>query len=1149
MKLPSGCNKPDGNNGMETKNMLRSKRLICFLLIITVLISSLCSFPFTSLAATSDITIPEGTFDDSTSISGAFNYQTQTGFAPEFSDGAVTIKRADNITANNNSAGAITHIKTLPAGDYVWQFELTMTATELVDSKYKTACDFGVYKAKEEKIFYYGSNGIPVSARYIDLNNIDINIEKNNQRAYCNLIRDFSGKGRTPYFYYNSENINDVNKHYYVLVDFTLLEETEIALSITTASTGYTATIDNFHLFNANDNQTLNSLEYFFAANSENKYSISTEQNYIEANEVGKYQSLKYNNAWSLLDLEDSWLYPQPVYSTRNSFYRLTEGNLYKIKFKYKCTDLAKIGLKIYPITIYPTCGYFKDTNNSISNNDSTSLRFLLNGFDKINSVDNKALFEISKTNSEWLDAEIEFWAYNANGKDLGLEITELLSLSISGKGTVYIDDIEVIDLGTQTEREITVSAGNYTADGNYFYAPYGAITQDGVACEKSADGKFMVSDGTITQKLYSRTENGLSVYKVDCVKSGDKTSFFNTNPGLIFSIYSESYSAEDNYGALVIRNANEEILEKIDDNVKEEMLCKFIDNNYTGWNDFDLEGSIVSFSVIENQQYAKQGDNYCQFDVKIYSDSDFNSEKNGVPYKDMKVSVSAYKIRNNNYSFSEGFKSASYSNNIFNEVSYNMEPVVEGHTGTGGILPLFWQYGDDDGGWYTYTQEQLNKCVEQLKNLNVSIVRCFAFQPGYAWNSTTNSWDWDTKYMRAFYEYAKTMYENDIDIIINTTVGVVSGKQCGEPLPTTIGSTDAAVYPVFVGEFIKNVVQGNGLPEDYVGYSKYLSNIKYFMYATEPNNGDNTEAADYDPANSERLINYKTVMQATHDYLTQEGLRNEVKFIGPNTVDHSSDAKTVKWAVENLDDYIDIYAAHSSYSRVEDMTANQYSHWQNFNRTCQEILLNNSIDKPFWHDEYNIFMISAYGGYDASFNNPIHGTQLATAQLSMMQNGASSSLLWGLFDFKWTNSYRSSYNGYDRGFFKFGLAPSVLQFATPNDATVHPSYYAYSILGTAIKSGDTVYSGTVSDNSLYTILLKHKNGKYSVVAVNNSSDSVAAKINLPNDANGCYTRLIYNPLGNQDTGYDTLNGTNIDANNLLKTTVGAYQVVVFNLN
>ena len=84
--------------------MSRSRRLICLLLTITILITSLCSFPFSSLAATSDITIPEGTFDDIASIESAFKYQTQTGFAPNFSDGAVTIKRAYNDIYENESA-------------------------------------------------------------------------------------------------------------------------------------------------------------------------------------------------------------------------------------------------------------------------------------------------------------------------------------------------------------------------------------------------------------------------------------------------------------------------------------------------------------------------------------------------------------------------------------------------------------------------------------------------------------------------------------------------------------------------------------------------------------------------------------------------------------------------------------------------------------------------------------------------------------------------------------------------------------------------------------------------------------------------------------------------------------------------------------
>ncbi len=1140
--------------------MAKIKAMLSFVLVLTLLFSSASlSLSAEAAATANDFTIPEGAFDDEDTVADAFKYQTETGYAPTFENGAVTIKRANDTTSQNNNAGAITHISTLPAGDYVWQFELTMAADgALSDGTYKTACNFGVYNANaaNDRLFYYGKKGIPVSARYIDLDNIDVDAEKNNQRAYCENIWENFG---TPYFLHNGATAEAVYRHYYVLVDFTLDKETEIALSITVASTGYTATVDNFHLFNANDAATLKSTEYFFAVNSKNNFSLSTDD-YNPNNESGKYMALEYKNIWYSgpirSNLTDSYLYPQPIYSSRNSFYRLTAGNLYKIKFKYKCTDLAESGTgtskRTYPITIYPTCGYKKDAYNTIASNKSTTLRLLLNGFDKQNSLDNKACLVISEESNVWRDAEIEFWAYNANGKDsLALEVTGLLSLSVSGKGTVCFDEIEVTDLGNPLETQTTVAAGSLVTDGNYYFAPYGALMQNGQPCEKNADGSFTVASGALNKRLYPKTESGLSVYSVKSVERGNETLFFNTKPGMIFSVYVEDYSASADYGVIAIRNASEALLEKTDNTVKAAMLEAFVSGNLSGWQNYTLaSGETLSYSVIENTQSTKAGENYCQFDIKIYGDLDRNTEKNGVPYKDMKVSVSAYKTDAGVSSFSDGFKSAAYSGSSFSEVTYSTEAVTASHTGTGGLLPLYWQMGDDSGKWYTYTAEQLEAAVRQFKGLNVSIVRCFCFQPGYAWNKDTKAWDWNTEYMRAFYEYAKTMYENGIEIIINTSVGVVSGSQCGEPkIERAENNTEAEVYAEFVTEFVKNVVQGAGLPEAYADYADYLSGIKYFMYATEPNNGDNTEAANYNPASSEKLINYKNVIEATHNALTNEELREAVSLVGPNTADSSTDARTVKWAAENLDDYIDIYSAHTSYSRVDDMTEDNYSHWASFNEKCQSILSENNINKPFWYDEYNIFMKKAYGDYEASFDNAIRGTQLATAQVATMQSGASSTLLWALLDFKWTNSYKSTSAGFDKGFFKFGLAPSVLETGAAENAYVYAPYYAYSLLGTAIKSGDTVYAGSVTDGKIYTLLLKHKNGKYSVVAVNNSSEAASLKINLPSGAGGIYTASTYNPYAERSTGYGTKNSTTLTASGVIKTEIGAYAVTVLNAN
>lgn len=1125
------------------------KRIFSAFLATTLIISTILSTELVTIADSVDITIPEGSFSDLNAVASAFKYQTEEGYAPTFENGAVTLKRATTATATNNKAGIITHIKTLPAGDYVWQFELTMKASEAMDDgTYKTACDFGVYKAiNDTEYMYYGTKGIPTSSRYIDLDNISIDKEKNNQRPYCTQIRNFG----TPYFHYTGETTADVDKHYYVTVDFTLTETTQIALSVTTAGMGYTATVDNFHLFKGNDEEVLKSFEYMLLANSNCNFSLDTEENYLLDGESGKYQSIKYSNSYTLTSVEDSYLWPQAIYSSRTTFYHLTKGNEYKIKFKYKCTDLATqlFTNKVYPITVYATCGMYKDSKNNVENNSSNTIRYLLNTFDSINSTQNKAYFTINETSSEWKDGEINFWAYNANGaENLDLEITELLSLSVNGKGTVYFDEIEVIDLGDPLESEITATSGNLVTDGNYYFAPYGAVTQNGELCEKNADGSFNVTDGALTQKLYPRTTTGLSVYEVKSVERGDETLFFNTKPGMIFSVFVENYLSANNYGTLVIRNASEETLTKIDDTVKADMVKTFIESGYKGWNDYSVDGTIVSFSVIENEQETKGGDSYLQFDIKIYGDLDRNIEKDGVPYKDMKVSVSAYCISSDVYSFSEDFKSAAYSNNVFKEITYNSEAVVENHTGTGGILPFYWQYGDESGNWYTYTEEQLQKCVEQLKGLNVSIVRCLGFKPGFAWNAETNDWDWNTKYMQAFYEYAKVMYENGIDIIINTTAGSVNSS-IGEDVPTALGSTDVEIYPIFVSEFYKNVVLGEGLPEAYKSYAEYLKGIEYFMYATEPNNGDDTTAEDYDPSQSEKLINYKNVLEATHNRLTDEGIRSNIKLVGPNTVDYSEDVKTVRWAIENLDDYIDVYSAHSGYVRTYDMTNDDYAHWQKFNDACQAALKENGINKPFWHDEYNIFMISAYGGYDASYDNAVRGTQLATAQLSMMQSGANSSLLWTLFDFKWSNSFRSSDNGFNKGFFEHGLAPSVFKFTNVDDAYEYAPYYAYSVLGTAIKKGDTVYSGTVSDTGIYTVLLKHTDGKYSIVAVNNSANSASLRINIPDDASGKYTRIAYNPYETRENGFGTNSSSTINAIGKINSTIGAYGVAVFNLN
>ena len=56
-------------------------------------------------------------------------------------------------------------------------------------------------------------------------------------------------------------------------------------------------------------------------------------------------------------------------------------------------------------------------------------------------------------------------------------------------------------------------------------------------------------------------------------------------------------------------------------------------------------------------------------------------------------------------------------------------------------------------------------------------------------------------------------------------------------------------------------------------------------------------------------------------------------------------------------------------------------------------------------------------------------------------------------------------------------------------------------------------------------------------------------KINLPDEANGYYTHILYDPFGNPETGYNTENYSEVSAVDIISSAIGAYQVAIFNLN
>ena len=309
-------------------------------------------------------------------------------------------------------------------------------------------------------------------------------------------------------------------------------------------------------------------------------------------------------------------------------------------------------------------------------------------------------------------------------------------------------------------------------------------------------------------------------------------------------------------------------------------------------------------------------------------------------------------------------------------------------------------------------------------------------------------------------------------------------------------------------------------------------------MYATEPNNRVSDDAAAF--------ANYIEFIKAADNALKADNIRYKIKVVGPNVAydklldsDGSLLTKTVSW-LENAvkyNDLFDIYSAHT-YVKCESFETDTYNYCDEFSEQCLKAI--KSTGKTLWYDEFNAYYRDTCGGATVSRDMPLRGTQLALSQISLMNKGISGSFIWSLFDYKWTDSLKSTDSGYEAGYFNFGLDRSVLKSDLPYNA-----YYAFSILGTAIKNGDKVYPGNSPNNGLYTAKLVHTDNSVSYVAVNMTENN--ATVNFKADGN--FIKYVYDPQNikvSSQAEY-TPDGLNVNADTYLTDKIGSYQVSVYN--
>lgn len=483
-------------------------------------------------------------------------------------------------------------------------------------------------------------------------------------------------------------------------------------------------------------------------------------------------------------------------------------------------------------------------------------------------------------------------------------------------------------------------------------------------------------------------------------------------------------------------------------------------------------------------------------------------------------------------------FDDSDFNLEVSTAVTFKKTAAQTNYAGIGGNVPVYLYFPDDTIGDGGFSEKEIELSIKRVVDSGVDIVRAYGVMPGQSTSADGKSWDWNSKYMQCFYRYAKAMQDNGIDIILNPNQGMGQSSYSDPGLSKmkeATGKTYQELFAEWCVEYVREVVIKRG-----------FSNIKYLMYATEPNNGSRA----YDLKYVDEWLSY---VSAAHNALKTAGLRDRWQIVGPNIAVSSnswdaakieeSRAQAVKWIdyiIDNCNEAVDIYSVHDYYNSnlYGGFGQDAYKYYKDFCEYAKNAI--KRTGKPFWWDEWNI----SSGRDESTLNDPLRAYEVAMGMLSQMTNGANHSVVWFLLDTKWPGSTKTAYGEYDEGVMKMGVIPSALQSATP-----YPAFYSFALVSSAVQPGDDVYSLTDDDGWIHAMLLKHKNGKYSIVAINASYDTSNVTFNIPWNLKGTFERAVYDPL----THTPTPDGKTIKPTSTVKITntftdkISAYQVVVYN--
>lgn len=382
-----------------------------------------------------------------------------------------------------------------------------------------------------------------------------------------------------------------------------------------------------------------------------------------------------------------------------------------------------------------------------------------------------------------------------------------------------------------------------------------------------------------------------------------------------------------------------------------------------------------------------------------------------------------------------------------------------------------------------------IDREVAYAKKANLKIARTF-FAVSTNCKAIEGPYDMNSQRMQAYCKWFQKLKDNGIDVAIECGNGMT---YFGHDKPNP--ERDPYLFAEWAYQTLSYLICELG-----------FTNIKYLSLFVEPTTNERRAIPDGYP---DTWSYYVPVIKAVDERLKRGGLRDWLKFVGPN---NSERGRHLANAVADLGDVIDIFSGHF-YNYVQ--------HWE-WKLMCNDFSkIVKPSGKPFWMDEYGIQM-------ELLRNTPQYGTKIASIVSASVAAGHQTTLIWTLFDQLHLGSgacdftpetienTNHAYNidSFFDGVHRWGLRHWIRD-TIPEAGEAYPAWYAYCLLANAL-SGENV-STCFSDDGCedYFSAVEHKSTNY-ICAVKSGDDITIVAVN----SNACLSDILIDTNGGDRTIY-----------------------------